>query len=49
MPQSIPTCLPVRVHFRIQKTFTPIVATRYLGANADGNYTLTGEAGIRIQ
>jgi Flp pilus assembly protein TadG len=44
------TDLPARyVSISIQKTFNPIVATRYLGANADGTYTLTGEAGIRIQ
>jgi Flp pilus assembly protein TadG len=44
------TDLPGRyVSVTIQKTFTPIVAIRYLSANPAGSYTLTGEAGIRIQ
>lgn len=44
------TDLPARyVSVSIQKTFTPAVSSRFLGTDANGNYTLTGEAGIRIQ
>jgi Flp pilus assembly protein TadG len=44
------TDVPARyVSIAIERTFTPIIATRYLGANPDGTYTLTGEAGLRIQ
>lgn len=44
------TDIPGRyVTISIEKTFTPILGSRYLGANPDGTYTLTGEAGIRIQ
>lgn len=44
------TDLPARyVSISIQKTFTPIVRSTYLGADANGRYTLTGQAGIRIQ
>jgi Flp pilus assembly protein TadG len=46
----VETDMPARyVSVRIQKTFTPAVKSRYLGTDANGNYTLTGEAGIRIQ
>lgn len=42
--------LPARyVSISIQKSFTPIVRSTYLGTNSRGQYTLTGEAGIRIQ
>jgi Flp pilus assembly protein TadG len=44
------TDLPARyVTIQIQKNFTPLVRTRYLGSNADGTYTLTAQAGIRVQ
>lgn len=44
------TDLPARyVSITIQRTFTPIFPIKYLGANQNGTYTLTGEAGIRIQ
>jgi Flp pilus assembly pilin Flp len=34
----------------IQKMFTPMFGTRYFpGANTDGTYTLTGQAGLRTQ
>ena len=34
----------------IDKAFTPMFGTRYFpGANDDGSYTLTGEAGLRTQ
>jgi len=34
----------------IDKAFTPMFGTRYFpGANSDGSYTLTGEAGLRTQ
>lgn len=37
------------VNVRIQKVFTPMFSTRFAGAQADGTYLLTGEAGIRVQ
>ncbi|HEY0628718.1 MAG TPA: TadE/TadG family type IV pilus assembly protein [Sphingomicrobium sp.] len=37
------------VNVRIEKTFTPMFNTRWLGANPNGTYTLVGEAGIRVQ
>lgn len=37
----------VTVH--IEKNFTPIFSTKYLGANNDGTYTLTADSGIRVQ
>jgi Flp pilus assembly protein TadG len=44
------TDMPARyVSVRIEKTFTPILKSRYLGTDANGDYTLIGEAGIRIQ
>lgn len=33
----------------IVKTFTPMFAKKWAGANADGTYTLTGKTGVRIQ
>ena len=33
----------------IAKTYTPMFGTRFLGANANGSFTLHGEAGIRVQ
>jgi Flp pilus assembly protein TadG len=44
------TDLPARyVTIQIQKNFTPILKTGYLTTNADGTYTLTAQAGIRVQ
>lgn len=44
------TDIPARyVTIQIRKNFTPIVRTQYLGTNADGTYTLTAQAGIRVQ
>ena len=37
------------VNVRIQKTFQPMFAVRWPGSNADRSFTLTGEAGIRVQ
>ncbi len=33
----------------IEKTYTPMFATRWLGSNSDGTFTLTGESGLRVQ
>jgi len=33
----------------IIKTFSPIFATRWAGANADGTYTISGKTGVRTQ
>ncbi len=37
------------VNVRIQKTYTPMFQARLLGSNADGTFTLVGQAGIRVQ
>ena len=37
------------VSIDIVKTYTPFFATRFLGSNADGSYTLHGKAGVRVQ
>ena len=37
------------LNIEIEKTFTPMFSTRWAGANADGTYTLVGEAGLRVQ
>ena len=37
------------LNIRITKTYTPMFSTRWAGANADGTYTLVGEAGLRVQ
>lgn len=37
------------VNIRIQKVYTPMFQTRLLGSNADGTFTLVGEAGVRVQ
>jgi Flp pilus assembly protein TadG len=37
------------LNVRITKTFTPFFNMRWAGAGADGNYTLVGEAGLRVQ
>ena len=33
----------------VNKTFTPMFATKWAGANADGTYTVTGKTGVRTQ
>jgi Flp pilus assembly protein TadG len=33
----------------INKTFTPMFSTKWLGANADGSFTVTGKTGVRTQ
>ena len=33
----------------ITKAYTPMFATKWLGANADGSFTLHGKAGLRVQ
>lgn len=37
------------VTVRLEKSFTPILSSKYLGVDRDGNYTLSAEAGIRVQ
>lgn len=37
------------VNVRIEKTYTPMFSSEWLGANPDGTFTLVGEAGIRVQ
>lgn len=37
------------LNVQIEKIYTPMFSTRWLGANSDGTYTLIGEAGIRVQ
>lgn len=37
------------VNVRIQKSYMPMFNTEWLGANADGSFTLIGETGIRVQ
>jgi Flp pilus assembly pilin Flp len=37
------------LNVRIEKTYTPMFATKWLGSNADGSFTLVGEAGLRVQ
>ena len=37
------------VNVRIEKTFSPMFNTKWLGSNSDGTFDLVGEAGIRVQ
>lgn len=37
------------LNVRIFKTYTPMFSLRWAGANADGTFTLRGEAGMRVQ
>jgi Flp pilus assembly protein TadG len=37
------------VSIDIQKTYTPMFSTHWLGSNADGSFTLHGKAGVRVQ
>lgn len=34
---------------QISKTFTPMFATKWLGANSDGSFTVVGKTGVRTQ
>lgn len=34
---------------QISKTFTPMFATKWLGANSDGTFTVVGKTGVRTQ
>lgn len=33
----------------IDKTFTPVIGSQFVSSNEDGTYTLTAEAGVRVQ
>ena len=37
------------LNVRIEKTYTPMFATKWLGSNSDGSFTLGGESGLRVQ
>jgi Flp pilus assembly protein TadG len=37
------------VSVRIEKKFTPLFATKWLGSNTDGTFDVAGEAGMRVQ
>jgi Flp pilus assembly protein TadG len=37
------------LNVKIQKGYTPMFATKFLGANSDGTFTLVGESGLRVQ
>ncbi len=37
------------VNVRIQKSYKPMFKAQWAGANADGTFTLVGDAGIRVQ
>lgn len=37
------------VNVKIQKTYTPMFQIKWAGANADGTFSLVGQAGIRVQ
>lgn len=48
------SCNPGQTYARyvtvaITKTYAPMFATRFLGSNADGSFTLLGQAGVRVQ
>lgn len=48
------TCAPGVMYRRyltvqISKTFTPMFATKWLGANSDGTFTVVGKTGVRTQ
>lgn len=46
-PDNVPYSRYVNV--RIQKIYAPIFKTMMKGNNADGTFTLVGEAGVRVQ
>ncbi len=37
------------VNVRINKNYAPLFSVRFAGSNADGSFTMRGEAGIRVQ
>lgn len=37
------------LNVRIEKVYTPMFETRWLGSNPDGSFDLVGEAGLRVQ
>ena len=37
------------ISVRIEKTYTPMFQAKWLGANADGTFSLVGQAGLRVQ
>ena len=37
------------LNVRIEKKYTPMFATKWLGSNSDGSFNLVGESGIRVQ
>lgn len=37
------------VEVRIQKAYTPMFSTKWMGSNSDGSFTLVGESGLRVQ
>ena len=37
------------VNVRIEKVYTPMFQTKWLGSNPDGTFDLIGEAGLRVQ
>jgi Flp pilus assembly pilin Flp len=37
------------LNVKIEKTYTPMFATKWLGSNSDGSFTLIGESGLRVQ
>ena len=37
------------VSVRIQKDYTPLLRAKWAGSNANGSFTLVGDAGIRVQ
>ena len=37
------------MNVRLEKVYTPMFRTKFLGSNADGTFTLIGEAGLRVQ
>ena len=37
------------MNVRIEKVYTPMFRTKFLGSNANGTFDLVGEAGLRVQ
>jgi Flp pilus assembly pilin Flp len=37
------------LNVKIEKAYTPMFATKWLGSNSDGSFTLVGESGLRVQ
>ena len=47
-------CAPNEVYsrhlsVRIEKVYTPMFQTKFLGSNPDGTFDIVGEAGLRVQ